>query len=109
MYRRFLSVLLLLAVGLQGPMLTIAGSLSGDSGAHCYTDMLRLGKVCESCCSHGSMPSCAAQCSISIGAVLPPALPNSLRIAIRSVLIPDAGDILFAEYVPPHPLRPPIV
>jgi hypothetical protein len=55
------------------------------------------------------MPSCAAQCSISIGAVLPAALPHSLRIAIRSALIPDAGDTLFAEYVPPHPLRPPIV
>ena len=94
-------------------MLAVAGSLGGGNGtamaSHCYGDMVRDGKVCESCCSHGSMSLCAAQCSISIGAVLPLTLPHSLRIAIRGALIPDAGDTLFAEHIPPHPLRPPIV
>jgi hypothetical protein len=42
-------------------------------------------------------------------AAIPVTSETSVRIALRSTLIPDPGVAPFAERFPPHPFRPPIV
>ena len=114
MYRRLLAVALILVTALQGPALTYAATLgstgSGDSTMRaCGSYTLPDGNDCITCCFHGSMPSCAAQCSVPVTAAVPLMLPTSLRIALHGGVLPDAGIAPFAEHDPPHPLRPPIV
>ena len=114
MHRRLLAAVLLLTTVLQGPALTYAASLGtngiGDAPTRACADYtLPDTRDCDACCSHGSMPSCASQCPLPTGAAVPPALAASIRIAVRGILIPDAGVAPFADHTPRHPLRPPIV
>ena len=112
MHSRLIALLVLLATVMQGPALGYAASLGSSSDAvnHACADLTLLDRqACDACCTHGAMPSCAAQCPVLTGVAVPLSLPNSLRIAVRGALIPDAGVAPFAEHDPPHPLRPPIV
>ena len=114
MHRVLTSIVLCLVALLQGPALTYAATVgsidSGDSLLRvCNGKVVQDDKICDACCSHGSMPSCMVQGSVPTGPTVPPALAASLRIAIDPVIIPDGGAAAFAEYTPPHPLRPPIV
>jgi hypothetical protein len=112
MRSRLITVVLLLITVLQVPGLAYSATLNGgvDQSSHaCDRQAVLHGQNCDSCCSHGSMPSCAAQCPAPVGAAVPLTLPNMLRSAVRSVLISDAGVAPFIEHAPPHPLRPPIV
>ena len=114
MHRSLLASVLLLTTVLQGPALMYAAALGtngiGDAATQgCAVYTLPDGKDCDACCSHGSMPSCASQCPVPTGAAVPLTLAASIRIAVRGIVIPDAGVAPFAEHSPQHPLRPPIV
>jgi hypothetical protein len=114
MHRRLIAIAMLLATVLQGPALTYAATLGSSSIADaithaCSGQALPDGTDCDTCCSHGAMPSCAAQCPVPFGAAVPLTFPTVLRIAARGVLIPEAGIAPFVDHDPPHPLRPPIV
>ena len=114
MRHRLLAIAMILASLLQGPALTYAVTLGsssiGDAITHaCGGQVLADGSDCDTCCAHGSMPSCAAQCPVPAGAAMPLVLLTSVRMALRGVVIPDAGVSPFADHDPPHPLRPPIV
>jgi hypothetical protein len=112
MRARLIAIALLLVTVLQVPGLAYSATLNGgvDQSSHaCDARSLPDGQNCDSCCSHGLMPSCGAQCPAPIGAAVPLRLPDSLRIAVLSVIISDAGVAPFAEHNPPHLLRPPIV
>jgi hypothetical protein len=112
MCSRLIAIALLLVSVLQVPGLAYSATLNGgvDQSSHaCDGRALPDGKDCDSCCSQGLMPSCAAQCPAPIGAAVPLTLPSSLRIAVCSVVIVDAGVAPFADHAPPHLLRPPIV
>jgi hypothetical protein len=112
MNRRWVIILLLLVTVLQGPALTYAASLGSGAGntiQGCDDYTFSNGKDCDSCCSHGSMPSCVVQCAIPAGAAPAFKLPLMLRVGVRGVLLPDIGVARFAEHALPRPLRPPIV
>ena len=114
MHRSLLASVLLLTTVLQGPALTYAAALGtngiGDAATQgCAVYTLPDGRDCDACCSHDSMPSCASQCPVPTGAAVPLTLAASIRIAVRGIVIPDAGVAPFAEHSPQHPLRPPIV
>ena len=114
MNHRLLATVLILAAILQGPALAYAATLGsssvGDAITHtCNGQTLAGGSDCDSCCSHGTMLSCAAQCLVPVAAAVPLSIPSSVRIAVVGVLIPDPGMARFADHNPPHPLRPPIV
>lgn len=114
MRRRLLAISLILAAVLQGPALTYAATLGsssiGDAITHtCDGQTLPDGNDCGTCCSHGAMPSCAAQCPVPVGAAVLLMFPKSQRIAAGQLVVPDAVIAPFAQYDPPRPLRPPIV
>lgn len=112
MRSRLIAIALLLVTVLQVPGLAYSATLNGgvdQSSPACDGQALPAGQTCDTCCTHGSMPSCGAQCPAPIGAAVPLALPDTLRVAMLSVVMFDADVALFAEHVPPHPLRPPIV
>ena len=112
MHRRLLAMVLLFATALQGPVLTFAASIGGDANhgaVHCDWHLWPDGKDCKSCCSHGSMPSCATQCTVLADAAVPLAFLVTQRIAIRGLAVPDTGATSFQDRTPSHPLRPPIV
>lgn len=114
MHRRLVAIALILVTILQGPAIVYAGTLGsstlGDALTHaCNGQTLGEGSDCDSCCSHGAMPSCAAQCSVPVTAAFPLKLPTAVRILSNSVVIPDFGIAPFVSADPPHPLRPPIV
>jgi hypothetical protein len=114
MHRRLIAIALLLAAVLQGPALTYAATLGsgsvGDAITHaCGGQTLPDRLDCGTCCSHGAMPSCAAQCPVPVGAAVPLAVSTSLRIAEGGLVIPDARVAPFADYDPALLLRPPIV
>lgn len=114
MHRRLIAIALILAAVLQGPALayavTLGSSTIGDAITHaCNGQTFAEGGDCDSCCSNGEMPSCAAQCPVPVTAVVPLTLPTAVQIALNGVVIPDPGIAPFADHDPPHPLRPPIV
>ncbi|MDP9087192.1 MAG: hypothetical protein M3O26_00395 [Pseudomonadota bacterium] len=109
---RLIAIALLLVTVLQVPWLAYSATLNGgvdQSSPACDGQALRAGLTCDSCCAHGSMPSCGAQCPAPSGPAVPLTLPNTLRVAMLSVVIFDADVAPFAGHAPPHPLRPPIV
>lgn len=113
MHRRLLAITLILATIFQGPALAYAATLGasmGDAITHaCGGQSLADGSDCESCCSHGAMPSCAAQCPVPVSAAALLALPTTQRTALRGIIVSDLRIGSFAEHDPPHPLRPPIL
>ena len=114
MYRRLLAIALILATLLQGPALTYAATLGsssiGDAITHtCEGQSLPDGNDCGTCCSHGALPSCAAQCPVPVSPAVPSVCVGSLRIPMHGVVFPDAGIASFTDHNPPRPLRPPIV
>jgi hypothetical protein len=113
MHRRLLAIALILATILQGPALAYAmtlGASMGDAITHaCGGQSLTDGSDCQSCCTHGAMPSCSAQCPVPVSAAVLLTLPTTQRTALRGIIVPDLGIGPFAEHDPPHPLRPPIV
>jgi hypothetical protein len=113
MHRRLLAIALILATIFQGPGLAYAatfGASMGDAITHaCGGQSLTDGSDCQSCCSHGTMPSCAAQCPVPVSAAVLLTLPATQRTALRGIIVPDPGIGPFAEHDPPHPIRPPIV
>jgi len=110
---RLFAIALILVTILQGPALAYAATLGanmGDAITHaCAGQSLTDGSDCQSCCTHGAMPSCAAQCPVPVSAAVLLTLPTAQRIALRGIIVPDLGIRPFAEHDPPHPLRPPIV
>ena len=111
MYRRLFAIVFLLAVVLQGPVLTFAVTLASNGGTashDCSNYILADEKAFESCCTYGSMPSCAAQCPVPMGAAVPVSVPITLRMPVLRMVIPDADVASFPDYDPPHLLRPPI-
>jgi hypothetical protein len=113
MHRRLLALALILATIFQGPALAYAttlGASMGDAITHaCGGQIFADGSDCQNCCTHGAMPSCAAQCPVPASAAVLLTLPMMHRTALRGVIVPDLGISPFAEHDPPHPLRPPIV
>jgi len=113
MNRRLLAIALILATIFQGPALVYAatvGASMGDAITHaCGGQPLTDGSDCGTCCSHGAMPSCVAQCPGVVSAAVLPTLLTTQRTALRGVVISELGIGPFAEHDPPHPLRPPIV
>ena len=113
MHRRLLAIALILTAIFQGPALAYASTLGagmGDAITHaCGGQLLADGNDCQSCCSHGATPSCAAQCPVPVSAAVSLALPIMRRTALRGIIVPEVGIDPFAEHNPPHPLRPPIV
>ena len=112
MRSQLIAFALLLVTVVQVPGLAYSATLNGgvdQSSRACDGQALPAGETCDSCCSQGSMPSCAAQCPAPIGAAVSLALPHTSRAAMLSVVIFDADVAPFAEFDPPHPLRPPIL
>ena len=114
MYPRKFAIVLLLAMVLQGPALTYAATLGSSSvgdaiTSNCGGQTLPDGIDCGTCCSHGAMLSCAAQCPVPVGTAGPLSLPASLRIAVGRPVVPDDCVKPFADYDPTLLLRPPIV
>lgn len=113
MHRRLLAITLILATVFQGPALTYAatsGASVGDAITNsCGGVSLHDSNDCEACCSHGAMPSCAAQCPVPVSAAPLLSLATSQRTAVWGIIVADIGVAPFAEHDPPHPLRPPIV
>ena len=114
MYRRRIAIALLFATVLQGPALTYAVTLGSNSVGDAITrtcggQTLPDGIDCGTCCSHGAMLSCAAQCPVPVGTAGPLSLPASLRIAVGRPVVPDDCVKPFADYDPTLLLRPPIV
>ena len=113
MNRRLLAFALILATIFQGPALVYAatqGTGLGDAITHaCGGQSLPDGSDCQSCCAHGSMPSCAAQCPVPVSAAVVLALPCTARTALRGIVVPESAIVPLAEHDPPHLLRPPIL
>jgi hypothetical protein len=113
MNRRLLAIALILATIFQGPALVYAatvGASMGDAITHaCAGQRLTGGSDCQSCCTHGAMPSCSALCPVPVSAAVLLSPPTTQRPALCGIIVPDLGIGPFAEHDPPHPLRPPIV
>jgi hypothetical protein len=113
MTRRLLAIALILATIFQGPALVYAatvGASAGDALTHeCGGQPLADGSDCGTCCSHGAMPSCAAQCAVPVSAAVLPKLPTAQRTALRGVVIPELRIGPLPADAPPDLLRPPIV
>jgi hypothetical protein len=113
MNRRLFAIALILATIFQGPALVYAatvGASMSDAITHaCGGQPLTDGSDCQSCCTHGAMPSCSAQCPVPVSAAVLLSPPTTQRAALRGIIVPDLGIGPFAEHDPPHPLRPPIV
>ena len=112
MNRRLVAFLLILAMGLQGPMLAYAAA-PGGTGPSSATiaacpdgTVLHDGNECSSCCSHGSMPAgCISVCAVPMASTVL-ALPD-LSYALDAV--PPSGDSApFTGRQPVPPIRPPI-
>ena len=111
MHRLFVAVLLIVTA-LQGPALSYAVTVGSSSDAAvrtCSSYTLSDGKDCDTCCTQGSMPACAAQCPVPVGAAIQAAPPMMIRMVSQSAIVPDVDVAPFADHSPPHPLRPPIV
>jgi hypothetical protein len=113
MNRRLFAIALILATIFQGPALVYAatvGASMGDAITHaCGGQPLTDGSDCGTCCSHGAMPSCTAQCPVPVSAAVLTTLPTAQRAALRSVVIPELRTGPLPERAPPDLLRPPIV
>ena len=113
MNRRLLAIALILATIFQGPALVYAatvGASMGDALTHaCGGQPLTDGSDCGTCCSHGAMPSCMAQCPVPVSAAALLTLPTAQRAALRGVVIPELRIGPLPEHDPPDLLRPPIV
>lgn len=110
MYRRLIAIALLLIAVLQGPVLSYAATIEsvGESVSRPCGGHMLAEKHCDTCCTHGSIPSCTAQCPVPVGAAAPLTLPSLIRIPLRGAAIPEAGAAAFAQFDAPRPLRPPI-
>jgi hypothetical protein len=101
MNRRLPAIALILATIFQGPALVYAatvGASMGDAITHaCGGQPLTNGSDCGTCCSHGAMPSCTAQCPVPVSA------------ALRGVVSPELRIGPLPKRDPPDLLRPPIV
>lgn len=112
MHRRLIAIALLLITVLQVPALAYSAIMNaGVAEAHhaCGGFAMPEGKTCDTCCSEGSMQSCATHCLLPVGATLVQALPSLLRMPTSKTVIPDAGVTAFTDHAPQHPFRPPIL
>src|SRR5215470_16470995 len=109
MHRRLIIGILVLVFAWQGPALAYSASLAapathGSGVTHCGGGLLPMTDACTACCSHGS-GSCAATCTLSLGAVIASTVtPFSLGIAHSSS--PNATRPMVVEDRPARLLRP---
>jgi hypothetical protein len=109
MNRRFVVLLVVLAISLQGPSFAYAAALSAKTmPAACAGQVLgHSGADDSSCCPHGILPGlCCAGGLVFTG--MPSAPLALLSVSLR--LMPAAsGSVAFTTELPAPLLRPPIV
>jgi hypothetical protein len=110
--RRLIALFLLLVTVLHGSASSFAAALGSNGDAAnqaCNENTLSNGKDCDTCCSHGSMPFCAAQCPVQVITALPTVFPMMIRVVLHSIVVPDIDVASFTDHSPPQLLRPPII
>ena len=113
MNSRFIALLLVLAMGLQGPLLAYAAA-PGASGPGTATisvcpdgTVLQAGNDCSSCCSHGSIPAgCIAVCAVPMAT---PVLAIVDWAFALEAAPPTSVSVSFVGQRPDPLIRPPIV
>ena len=113
MNRRLVALLLILAIGLQAPVLAYAAAPGGTGPSNATISacpdgtVLHDGSDRSSCCSHGAMPAgCIAVCAVPMAPVVL-ALPE---FSFVLDVVPPSGDSASFVGRDPVPLiRPPIV
>jgi hypothetical protein len=108
MNRRFVAILLILAIGLQGPSLAYAAALTAKTmPTGCASYMLSQdGHDNASCCPDNIGAGLCCSAGVVFGGV-----PSLLLTRISSparLLPPDSGAVTLATERPSPPLRPPI-
>ena len=111
--KRLVALMLILAVGLQGPLLAYAaapGAADPTSAtiATCPDGTVPPGATdCTACCTHGSMPAgCAAVCAVPMAT---PVYFTAELIFSLDVFPPKDGAPAFVGQDPIPLVRPPIV
>jgi hypothetical protein len=104
--RRFIALLVMLAIGLQGPILAYAGTVT-EKPAGCADHTLVHGSNADSsCCPQGIAPGlCCA------GGIVLTAVPSAPVIRLAEPLRlspPPSGPVAFATQRPTPLIRPPI-
>jgi hypothetical protein len=105
--RRFVALLVVLAIGLQGPILAYAGAVTAKTvPPGCAGHVLGQNGTDGSCCPQGILPGLCCAGGLVLTAV--PSAPVTVpAVPLRLVVFP-AGSIPFATERPAPLLRPPI-
>jgi len=107
MSRRFIALLVVLVMGLQGPIVAFAGA-SPTAAGHCCPDH-RSGNAangCTSCPAGVLAATCCAANSASTAILSSPVSPVAPP---TGHLLPESGSVSFATENPTPQFRPPIV
>lgn len=108
MGQRLVALLVVLVMGLQGPVLAYASGSAAPTAAHCCpgTDTGHSGNGCSSCPDTVAAGAC---CAGSAFFATMTDVPTSLTVAPPSLLLTQAGSVSFATECPSPQFRPPIV
>jgi hypothetical protein len=108
MSRRFIALLVVLVMGLQGPILAFASASTTTAAAHCCPghELGTAGKGCLPCPAAVLAGTCCAS-SPGFTAILYSQI--SLLIRPSSLLLSKSDSVPFVTESPPPNFRPPIV
>jgi hypothetical protein len=107
MSRRFIALLVVLVMGLQGPILAFAAA-SPMAAGHCCPGHQSgtAGNGCTSCPAGVLAATCCATNSVTTAML---SSPVSLLASPSGHLLPESGSVSFATENPAPQFRPPIV